>query len=323
MPSWGRKLADSSGRRSRHVAVSALFAVGTLATLSPLQARAAACCLSATSFGVGRLLVWEDAALGLQLGHARILGEWTSHATLRRTPAEYSEGLSLLEPWGIVRIHERVQVQGWVPFLVNDRWSRGEHQIAGGLGDIGAAARFEVASVGELEGLPSFAMTVGIAAPTGRRIEQTGPPLLAGATGRGAWAGSLAVEAEYAFLPWFVRLDAGASAFLPFERSDTHQSQHYGPQLQAALSAGREWVPDKLVAALAVFGEWEAAIRLDGAAVPGSQAHLLSVMGSLAWRIEPHWTLVGTVNNTVWPDGLGRNRDARVGLNVGARFGYF
>jgi len=34
--------------------------------------------------------------------------------------------------------------------------------------------------------------------------------------------------------------------------------------------------------------------------------------GSLSWRFDPHWTLVGTVANSVWPDGFGMNQDARI-----------
>lgn len=149
MPERGWQLAGSPGRRSPHVVVLALIGIGGIAIFAPLRARAAACCLSATSFGVARLLAWEDAAFGFQIGHARILGEWASNAKLRLNP----EGLSLVEPWAIVRLHERVQIQGWVPLLVNDRWFHGQRQLGGGLSDVGAAARFEIASIGEFQGL--------------------------------------------------------------------------------------------------------------------------------------------------------------------------
>lgn len=303
----------------RSVGLAAVLALG----LFPSLARAAACCMSATSFGVGRLLVWEDFAAGVQLGHARSLGQWDERGALRLYGSELSDGLSRVEPWGILRVHERVQLQARFPVLVNDRSVPGTSQSAGGLGDLGAAARFEVIALGAFDRVPSFGVTVGALAPTGRRPEQAFAPLGAGVTGRGAWGGSVAVESEYAWLPWYVRLDLGASVFAPFVRSDTGATQAYGPLVQAALSAGRELVPDRLVLALSATGEWEAPLRLDGEVVPTSSGFVPSLGASLSWRPEPHWTLVSSLSSSVWPSGLAQNRDARVGLVVGVRYGHF
>jgi hypothetical protein len=308
-------------RASRGLSASVVLLGLLVAT--PLPARAAPCCVSATSFGVGRLLIWEDFATGLQLSHARILGEWDQQSRLRRNPAEYSEGLSLAQPWAILRLHQRIELQGWVPILVNDRWSGDVHQVAGGVGDVGMASRFQVLGIGEYQGLPSFAVTVGGIAPAGRRVEQTSPPLFAGTTGRGTWGGSLAIETEVAHMPWFVRLEAALTAFAPFTRPDTHQRQQYGPLATASLSSGREIVPDRLVAALALIGEWQSRITLDDQPISQSQAHLYSLAASLSWRTSPHLTLVGVVTNSVWPDGFGMNRDARLGFTLGVRYGYF
>lgn len=294
-----------------------------LAVLSPARAHAAACCMSATSFGVGRLLIWEESAFGVRAGHSRILGEWTPGSALRPYGADYAEGVTVAEPWAIVRLHERIQVQAWIPVLMNDRESAADRQLAGWLGDVGGAVRLEPVAIGQFEGLPSLAFTLAVVAPTGRRIEQTLPPLFAGATGKGAWTGSLAVETEYAHLPWFVRGDAGVTLALPYVHAQTELSQQPGPLVQASFSAGREVIRDRLVAALALQGEWQAALRVDGDVVDGSEAHLLSLAASLSWRFDPHWTLVGALSNSVWPAVAGRNRDARLGLNVGIRHGYF
>ena len=302
---------------------SAAALAGALALLSARAAQAAACCISATSFGVGRLLIWEDAAAGLSVGHSRSLGQYDAGGRLRWNPSGYREGLTNLTAWGIVRVHKRVQVQAWVPVVLNDRASGDERQFAGGLGDVGLGARFEYLGIGELRRVPSFAVTLSVAAPTGRRVEQTSPPLFAGATGRGAWTGSVAVEAEYAFAPWFLRLDAGLSMFLPFTRSDTGQSQLYGPMFRASLSAGREVVPDLVVVALALSEEVEAPLRLDGAVVEGSLAHTPSVAASVSWRADPHVTLVATLNNGIFPSGFAANRDARLGFTLGVRYGHF
>jgi hypothetical protein len=272
---------------------------------------------------VGRLLVWEDWAAGVQLGHARSLGQWDAGGALRWNPPGFSDGLSRVEPWAIVRVHPRVEVHGRVPVVVNDRRSGDERQTAGGLGDVGAGARVEALAIGAYAGLPSLAFTVGAIAPTGRRVEDTEPPLFAGATGRGAWAGSLALESEYAVLPWFVRLDAGVTEHLAFQRSGTDERVRYGRLSTVGLSAGREVLAGALVLALGATGEWEAPHSLGGVRVAGSGARAYALAASLSWRADPHWTLVGNVTNTIWPDGGGRNRDARLGFTLGVRRGQF
>ncbi len=323
------RLPGSPGAAGRPSLPRGALALGGLlllllpALLVPADARAAACCVSATSFGVGRLLIWEDFAVGLQLGHARLLGQWDPGGTLHRNPPGYSEGITHAQVWTILRLHQRVEAQGWLPVLVNDRWSAQTHQIAGGIGDAGAAARFLILAIGEFQGLPSLALTVGGFAPTGRRVEQTSPPLFAGTTGRGAWGGSLALESEYAPSPWFVRLEVGATAFLAFTRADTGQREQYGPSVRACLGSGRELVPGKLVAALALLGEMDARLKLDGVAIADSESRLVTLSASLAWRIDPHWTWVNVVSNSAWPHGFGKNLDARVDFTMGVRYGYF
>jgi hypothetical protein len=310
---------SSSSLIRRSIAASLLVA----AAATPVRTSAAACCSSATSFGIGRLLAWEDWAAGVQLGHARSLGQWDSQGSLRWNGSELSDGITTAQAWAIVRLRDRVQLQGWIPVAVEDRHSPTQSQVAGGLGDAGAAVRFEILKIGEYVGLPSFAVTAGALAPTGKRVEETSPPLFAGATGRGAWGASLAIEAEYAFFPWFAKLDAGITGHLPFTRPDTGARQQYGPVLQATLSAGREIFRDALVAAVSITGEWETPIAIDGASVPGSRAYQYTLAGSLAWRVAPRWTLVGSATNNVWPDGAGMNRDARLGFTLGVRHGHF
>lgn len=312
-------MPGSSSPIRRAVAVALFITIAAV----PGRALAAACCASATSFGIGRLLVWEEWAAGVQLGHARSLGQWDSQGGLRWNGSDFLDGLTTAQAWGIVRLHDRVQLQGWLPTVVEDRRSVSELQIAGGVGDAGAAVRLEILGIGEYQGLPSFAVTAGALAPTGKRVEETSPPLFAGATGRGAWAGFLAIEAEYARLPWFAKLDAGITGYLPFTRPDTGDRQQYGPMLQVTLSTGREILPDALVAAVALTGEWEAPIEIEGAGVPGSRAYQYALSGSLSWRASPHWTLVGSVTNNLWPDGAGMNRDARLGFTLGVRHGWF
>jgi hypothetical protein len=308
---------------ARRALRTAAAAVAIATALTPPAASAAACCISATSFGVGRLLMWEEAAFGVSVGHARLLGEFETSTAFRPYGAAYTEGLTSVQPWAIVRVHPRIQLQAFVPVLVNDREGGGQRQVSGTVGDIGAAARFEFTAIGEYLHVPALALTVGVVAPTGRRVEATSPPLFAGATGLGAWQGALGLEGEYAFLPYFVRLNVGGSGFAPFTRADTGQRQVLGPLVQVAAATGREVVPDKVVVAASLQFDWQADAWLDSVRAPSSQASQFTVSLSVAWRVRPHWTLTCSAYDTAWPDGLGRNRDGRVGLSIGARYGLF
>lgn len=283
----------------------------------------APCCVSATSFGIGRLLIWEDFAVGLQTGHSRVMGEWDRDAALRKNPRGYREGVSQVQPWAIVRLKERFELQGWLPFIVNDRWFTGTRQVAGGVGDAGLAGRYQLVDIGEFESMPSLALTLGVLAPTGRRVEETRPPLFAGATGRGAWGGFVAVETEYARIPWFVNLRAAGTLFAPFTRPDTGKTQRYGALMASTLAAGREIGSERVVTAVAVSAEWQDSIAIQGSEVPASQAHLYTLAASVSWRADPHLTLILGLSNSVWFDGFGKNRDARIGGTLGVRYGHF
>jgi hypothetical protein len=268
-------------------------------------------------------MVWEEFAVGMRIGYAHSFGQWDGGRNLRLNTHGYADGLTRMEPWSIVRLHESIQLQSWLPVLVNHRQAGSQTQTVGGVGDAGVAVRFEAISIGEYDSLPALAITLGSIFPTGRRPEETSPPLFAGTTGRGSWGGALGMELEYAPLPWFVRLDMGLTYFFPFQRPDTHVQQQYGVLTQLSLSTGMEIVPNRWVMAFAATGEWEGAIREKGAAISGSQSSLVDLALSLSWRFSPRWTWVATGNNTVWPIALGKNRDARVGTSLGIRYGYY
>jgi hypothetical protein len=114
---WGRTRRHGSAHAPR---VFGALVGAAVAALMVRDASAAACCVSATSFGVGRLLIWEDFAVGLQLGHARLLGQWDENGHLHLNPQGYSEGITHAQLWAIVRLHDRAELQGWLPALENE-----------------------------------------------------------------------------------------------------------------------------------------------------------------------------------------------------------
>lgn len=300
-----------------------LAALGVaLVWLFALPAQAAACCSSATVFGVGRLLVWEDMAFGLNVGAALGTGRWASDGQWRPFAADYAESELAPTAWGIVRVGENWEIQAKVPWIVNWR-SSGEVSSAGhGAGDALVGVRYQIVGVGEFLEIPAIAVSAGVALPTGRREEDATALLGADATGRGVWEGSVSVSVEKTWTSWFLRLDAGTRASLPFRRSDRDIAQRYGPGLSVALTGGKEVIPG-LSVALVVQHEREGAIHVDGDSIAGSSSNGQQASGALSWRFTPHWTVQASVTGGIHHSGWGENRPGRFTTTWGLRYGHF
>lgn len=302
-----------------------LLSLGLAAALAPSLARAAACCMSASVVGTGRLTVWEDAAAGLITSWSHGTGRWDVAGRYRPFSAGLLEDELRVDAWGIVRLHERWQLNARVPWVTGVRATPdGTSSLGTGLGDVSVGARWDALQLGEYENVPGIAVLAQVLGPTGRRPEQATDPLGASATGRGAWAVSLGVAAEYAVSPWFVRLDLAALYTAPFVRADTGQTQSFGPGLQAALSGGREFFGERLVLALSARLEHEFDLWLDGVTVPDSASTGLNTALSASLKLTSHWMLTGAVSSDVLGRvGLAQNRQDRLAVVLGVRHGFF
>lgn len=295
-----------------------------LLLLLPAPALAAACCMSASVVGSGRLVVWEDAAAGLATSWGHDVGRFDTSGRFRPFGAGLLEDELRVEAWGIVRLHERWQLSARVPWVTGVRTAGGTSSVGTGLGDVSAAVRWEPIALGEYEWVPGLALLAQVVGPTGRRPEQATDALGASATGRGAWAASLGVTAEVTSLPWFLRLDVAGVYTAPFVRADTQRLQHFGPGLQVALSGGRELFEERLVLALALRLEHEFPLWLDGELVEDSEATGLSSALSASFKLTPHWMLTAAVStDALGRLGLAQNRADRLAVNLGVRHGFF
>jgi hypothetical protein len=291
----------------------------SLARFAP--ARAAPCCMSATAFGMGRLLIWEDFALGLRTSLTPTLGAWDGDG--RWVDYDRYEELEWrTEIWGLFAVDRRLSAYLRVPALVIERSSASASDLGGGLGDVALGARWEVLQIGEYEELPAVALTFTLLVPTGRATDEARTALGVDVTGRGAWVLAAGVSAEYTRLPWFVRLDLGVSVPLPAEREDLGVDQRLGPSLDVALSGGVEVAHD-MVLSLVPRLTWEAETRLAEEAVAGSDRLDVGIGLAGSWRFDPHWTLQAAVDTGVFVGGLGKNQPGRVTSTLGLRYGSF
>lgn len=299
-----------------------LFVALALAIAGSGEASAAPCCMSATAFGIGRLLIWEDFALGLRTSIAPGLGAWDAEGQWRPWREGYAETEWRSEVWGLVGLDRRASIFLRVPAVMLARSAGDVDDIGGGLGDVSAGVRYEVTAIGEYLELPAIALTLALLAPTGRAPEAARTDLAVDVTGRGAWVASLGASIEHTELPWFVRLDLGASVPLPQTRDDLGKDQRLGVSIDVALSGGVE-LDDGLVVSVVPRFTWVDVTRLDEQPLHGSARRDLGVALAASWRVDPHWTVQGAIDQPIPLDGVGQNQPGRVLTTLGLRYGSF
>lgn len=306
----------------RVLAAALVASVVALAAVAPTPARAAPCCMSATAFGTGRLLIWEDFAFGLRTSVAGGLGQWDEDGAWHPYDG-YGELEWRSEVWGMGALSRRASVFARVPFVATHRTAGDLDGFGGGLADVSAGLRYELLTIGEYLELPAIALTLSVTAPTGRATWGAATPLGVDVTGRGAWALGAGVSVEHTEMPWFVRLDLGVTVPLPAARPDLGGvDQRFGPELATALAGGVE-LTDGVVTSLVARLTWASEIVLDGRAVDGSGRLDVGLGAALSWRFEAHWTLQLAVDTGIFADGLGDNQPGRVTGTAGVRYGVF
>ncbi len=294
-----------------------LFVVGDLP-----EAAAAACCVSATSGGVGRLRPWEKGALGLTTAWSQGLGQWDTSSEWRAFDGTYSDQEVRPSVWGIVRVAERAQVFAVVPGVVTARSAADTEGTGGGLGDVQAGLRYDLIAVGE-EAHPSLALVPTVTAPTGRSQDEADDPLGADVTGRGGWVLGLAAVTEYVRLPWFVQLSVGGRLPLPFERADSGVGQRFGPGLDVSLRGGPELLGGDLVVDLSARGTVEGPLEIDGRTLDDTERVDLAAGLGLAYLLSGHWTLTTSMETGLFADGLGDNTLGRLVVAAGLRYSLY
>lgn len=298
-----------------------LVALLTLPVIAAPSTRAAPCCMSATAFGIGRLLIWEDFAVGLRTSLSPGLGDWDKDGHWRAWD-NYDETEWRSELWALAGLDRRASLFARVPAVLLARSTPGTSDTGGGLGDIAVGFRYELLAIGELLELPAIALTFSVLAPTGRATEASSSPLGADVTGRGAWVLSSGLSFELTRLPWFVRLDAGLSVPLPSERTDLGVDQRLGLSIDLALSGGLE-LTDGLVLSLIPRLTWTDKTRLDEEPVANTSRLDFGLALAGSWRIDPHWTMQASFDAPIPIDGLGLNQTARLQTTLGLRYGSF
>ena len=284
--------------------------------LAPAAAHAAACCLSTSAFGAGRLAAWEDAAAGIQLGYASNGGRFGDDGTFAGN-RDYEEREARATAFAIIRLARDWEAGVRVPWVFGARASGDVDETGNGIGDLSFALRWDAIQPGKLPGL---AVVAGASLGTGRSTGDTEQVLGADVTGRGDSVFSLGVSLEKAWQPWFVRLDA--AALLPLARDEGDHQLRAGPGAEVLFGGGVE-LGAGVVVSLVPRLRWHADTTRDGFRAPASSSLEITVGPSLAWDFSEHWTLQLGADTGLPLDGLGRNRPLLTAASVGFRRGFF
>ena len=288
--------------------------------LVPGAAHAAACCLSTSTFGAGRLAVWEDAAVGLSLGYASAAGQFDGAGTYRAHEG-YSEEEGRATAFALLRLARTLEAGARVPWVVGSRSAGSLDETGHGVGDVARSLRWDAFPMGTLGGgLPGVAFLLGASLPTGRAADESEGILAADATGRGYTSLSAGVSVERSFGTAFLRLDLGA--VLPLAREVGGATVRAGPGLAAQLGGGVD-LGSGVVLALAPRVRWESDATRDGVRLADSSTLEIAIGPSASWEFVRDWTLQAGFDTGLPFDGLGSNRPLSTSATLGIRRAIF
>jgi len=277
-----------------------LIAAAFLAvTSSARTASAQACCAGAAALGTGRLVLHEEALIGLDLRATDVIGSFAADAQYRSakaTQVELEQGI-----FGTLRVLEKGQVTLRVPFVETFHSTRTRSELGGGPGDIAASARWDFVLAGESLSLPGMGVFAGVVLPTGRPIEKAEKTLGTDATGTGATQLSAGFGVEQTFGDLFVGVIGSAVVRLPREVRGSTTPTTY--ELAATAAFGL-LLPKEAVVVLSSTFTIE----------PETPQRMLRLGLSGALPLDDRWRLQGGPFSDVPIDGIGQNQSVGTGF---------
>lgn len=285
--------------------------------LGPVRdARAQACCAGSGAVTPGRLGLHEVALVGAQLHAGDVLGSYDVAGHYLATPSNASELDLEQDLFAAVRFLERGQAAVLVPLVETRRTSGDVTDFGGGVGDVNVNVRYDFTLAGASRFIPGIAALGGVTAPTG--VPPDAPnlgPLAAGATGIGAWQGTVGVATEQTFGPWLV----GASAYFAQRTARTVGSgsaavhERLSPQWTALAAVAYVW-PSEFAMALSASFQAEGNATIDGVeAVQTARRQPTLTLGAV-FPVTDTLRLQASLFDNPPVSGLGMNQPAAAGV---------
>ena len=298
-------------RSSRSSNVAALL-LGAAALVAPARAHAQACCAGGSVVTPGRLQLHEDSLVGVQAKVGRVLGSYDVGGVFVPERAGESELDLEQDVLGALRVLPRGQVAVLVPIVETWRTAgqpAGTSQLGGGVGDVNASARYDFVEAGESAIVPGIALLAGLTLPTGRPPESASGPLLADATGIGAFQLQGALALEQTWGPWLVNATG-----IVAKRTE-HGGETLGTQV-TLLAAGAYTFENDSALALSASYAFEGDASRGGADVPNSGKRVTTVTVSGLWPVTDTWRVLGGLYLEPPVGSLGANQLSAAGLTL-------
>ena len=293
-------------------------AVGLAGVASPTAARAQACCAGAGAVTPARLALHEDAAAGLQLRAATVVGSYSAAARYVPAPPGAREIDLEQSMYGAVRVLDRGQLGALLPFVETLRATPTRSESGGGLGDINLSARYDFLRARESVVVPGVAALAGVTLPTGKPAEAATKAFATDATGLGAVQVTGGVAAEQSVGPWLFGVSALLAVRAP--RAVGPVTLALAPQYSALASAAYAFASGAAVALSALF-TFEGEASVDGAPARESGRRWMTASASVAWPITGQLTALGSVSLSPPVSSLGMNQTTTLGATLGIRWG--
>lgn len=296
--------------------------LSALVSVLPSRAWAQACCAGSGAVTPGRLSLHEDALVGLQVRAAHVFGSFDRNAHYASAPAGSSEQDFGQDFFGSVRLPfaDRAQLSLLVPFVETRRKASGVSDFGGGIGDVNFSARYDFLYAGQSRWMPGIAVLAGITFPTGTSPEEGTPPLVADATGTGAFQGNVGLALEQTFGPWLVT----AYGIVAKRTSRTVQDQKLSLGAQwTALAAVAYTFPGDYAMALSASYTAEGDAQTNGRPSENSARRVPLVALSGVVPLTDHFRLQGALNVNPPLSELGKNQLATIGLSATAVYAWY
>lgn len=296
--------------------------LSALALALPSRAWAQACCAGSGAVTPGRLSLHEDALVGLQVRAAHVFGRFDGNAHYAGAAAGTSEQDFGQDFFGSVRLPfvDRAQLSLLVPFVETRRKASGVSDFGGGIGDVNLSARYDFFYAGQSRWVPGIALLAGITFPTGTSPEEGTLPLVADATGTGAFQGNVGLALEQTFGPWLVT----AYGIVAKRASRTIQNQELSLGAQwTALAAVAYTFPGDYAAALSASYTAEGDAKVDGRTSIDSARRVPLVALSGVVPFTDHFRVQGALNFNPPISELGKNQLATIGLSATAVYAWY
>lgn len=290
------------------------------AIVAPRDARAQACCAAGSVITPARLMMREDALVGVQARAGLVLGSYDEQRRFVAQRSGDSEVDLEQDLFGAWRALPHMQLALFLPIVETRRATPQLQQLGGGLGDINGSVRYDFTEAGMDDVVPGIAALAGVTAPTGRATDAASPPLQADATGIGAWQVTGALAVEQTFGSWL----ANATALLAARTS--HDGETLAPQATLLLAGAYRFPNDASVALSASYAfEGDASCSAGvlpcsagATTIPGSGKAVTTVTASGLWPFAPRWRALASLYSAMPVDTLGYDQLAATGLSLTA-----